>query len=335
MQRSVWIGVSLAAVIALVAMGAWLLARQGDEAFANPGIEVGIDTDPSGNTASSLGTIQRCISKNVTDPAFDVDLYVKDVTDLGGWDVTISYTESIVKPQNVTDAIILGWFMGTPTGLYYAADTEFGLVASAHNFPSGPWHSGSGVLVRINVKAMGNGVSPFNITLNNLDNKDLVSLKPQTTVYNGRIAVGEGCDFDNDGVADDQDKCPETYHPANTDVDGDGIPGTQPPPGATWGGDACDDSDGDQFTDLSELYLGTDRLDKCPDTTGDPAWPLDQDNNGQILIPDVSKYTGKLFTPVTCPSADPNCRLDLDTNGTILIPDVSKYTGKLFESCTQ
>ncbi len=95
------------------------------------------------------------------------------------------------------------------------------------------------------------------------------------------------------------------------------------------------DSDGDGYTDAAEGYLGTDPLDDCPDNTSDPAWPLDQDNNGQILIPDVTKYTGKLFTPVTCPSADPNCRLDLDLNGQILIPDVTQYTGKLFLACVQ
>jgi len=96
------------------------------------------------------------------------------------------------------------------------------------------------------------------------------------------------------------------------------------------------DSDGDGFSDAAETYLGTDPNDACPDNTSDPAWPLDQNNDGFILaVGDVSMYAGKVFTQVTCPSADPNCRLDLDTNGTILIVgDVTKYAGRLFESCT-
>ncbi len=101
----------------------------------------------------------------------------------------------------------------------------------------------------------------------------------------------------------------------------------------------CPDADGDILNgvgcDADEQYLGTDLNDRCPDNTSDPAWPLDQDNNGTILIPDVTKYTGKLFTPVTCPSADPNCRLDLNNDAWILIGDVTKYTGVLFTACVQ
>ena len=64
--------------------------------------------------------------------------------------------------------------------------------------------------------------------------------------------------------------------------------------------DVDDDDDGDGFADLSEVYVGTDPLDACPDSTSDPAWPLDQDNNGTILIVgDVTRYTGKLFA--SCP----------------------------------
>ncbi len=95
------------------------------------------------------------------------------------------------------------------------------------------------------------------------------------------------------------------------------------------------DDDEDLFTDDDELnYLGTDPLDNCPDNTSDAAWPLDQNNDRVITITDVTRYTGKLFTSVTCPSADPDCRLDLDTNGMILILDVFQYTGRLFATCT-
>jgi len=101
----------------------------------------------------------------------------------------------------------------------------------------------------------------------------------------------------------------------------------------------CPDADADILAgvgcDAHETYLGTDLNDRCPDNTSDPAWPLDQNNDGFILIVgDVTKYTGKLFVGVTCPSADPDCRLDLDNNGTILVVgDVTKYVGVLFTAC--
>jgi len=100
------------------------------------------------------------------------------------------------------------------------------------------------------------------------------------------------------------------------------------------------DADGDIVaatgTDADEHYLGTDPLDNCPDNTYDPAWPLDQNNDGTILVVgDVTKYTGKTFKAVTCPGADLDCRLDLNKDGTILVVgDVTKYTGQTFKACT-
>jgi hypothetical protein len=62
------------------------------------------------------------------------------------------------------------------------------------------------------------------------------------------------CDSDGDGVPNDVDNCPETYDTGNGDNDGDGIPGTQPPGGATWGGDVCDDDDDDDV--MPDTYEG-------------------------------------------------------------------------------
>ena len=100
------------------------------------------------------------------------------------------------------------------------------------------------------------------------------------------------------------------------------------------------DRDGDGFSDCAEMYLGTDGYAACPYASWHDAWPLDQDNNGTILVVgDVTKFGGNTFkaaTDMTC-SAFPHgaCkRLDLDANGMILVVgDVTRYTGKLFETC--
>jgi len=62
---------------------------------------------------------------------------------------------------------------------------------------------------------------------------------------------GEVCeDMDLDQVVAALDNCPETKNKSQDDNDNDGIPGFRPPPGATWGGDACDaDDDKDQVLD--------------------------------------------------------------------------------------
>ena len=70
-------------------------------------------------------------------------------------------------------------------------------------------------------------------------------------------------DSDGDGVANQNDNCPATPNgPLQTyifglgnqyDNDGDGLPGTQPPFNATWGGDACDvDDDDDDVLDTTD-----------------------------------------------------------------------------------
>ena len=90
-------------------------------------------------------------------------------------------------------------------------------------------------------------------------------------------------DSDSDGVPDEQDNCPNTSNPTQTDADGDGL------------GDACDncmnvanpgqeDSDGDGWGDACDVCTDTDG-----DGYGDPGFPAN--TCGQDNCPSVSNPT--------------------------------------------
>jgi hypothetical protein len=94
------------------------------------------------------------------------------------------------------------------------------------------------------------------------------------------------------------------------------------------------DSDGDDFVDAVEGYVGTDPRDNCPDNSSDAAWPLDINNDRAITVPgDVLAYSGRIGAV----PGDPNWwqRLDLNADGAITVPgDVMMYSGKIGATCT-
>jgi C1A family cysteine protease/putative hemolysin len=168
-------------------------------------------------------------------------------------------------------------------------------------------------------------------------------------VYYADVAV----DSDADGVSDDLDNCPQTSNPGQADYDGDGVPGSQPPPGATWGGDACDNDDdndtvpdGEDAAPLNEFVcqdLDADTCDDCsvlgqPDVSQDgtdtdsdgacDAGDPDDDNDG--FDDDVEAYVGT--DPLdACPDGpgDDAWPFDINVDTWSNILDVLLYKGQI------
>jgi len=73
------------ASLSMMACGGWAEAEKIDAA-AVEAVEMGIDPDTTGNTASTLGTLEPCVRVDVPSPAFDgvsdynIDVYVKGDT---------------------------------------------------------------------------------------------------------------------------------------------------------------------------------------------------------------------------------------------------------------
>jgi len=172
-------------------------------------------------------------------------------------------------------------------------------------------------------------------------------------------AADTGCtcptttDPDCDGVltaGPPNDNCSTTWNPEQTNIEALLLAGgaklkvtpNTPLPTDTIG-DVCDpDDDNDSWTDVVELYVGTDPLDNCPNGAALPrsdAWPLDIDLNLMVSMVDVNKFAGKLGrhpagdSTVAAPASYAFARLDFDQNNILSMVDVNKYAGWLGIAC--
>jgi hypothetical protein len=163
-------------------------------------VTIGVDADPAGNTATSLGPIDSCIAVKKGD-TFQIDLFVTDVDNLLAWEIYFSFDGDVV---NVTDrdvqmflAANAGsevWDASDPLpssgGLYRLGAVDIGQ-------PPAP-DSGSGVLARLTLKAVGAGLSPTILTTLDANNDGKIELGPQVSSI-GAKAIG---DTNGDGFFD-------------------------------------------------------------------------------------------------------------------------------------
>ena len=122
---------------------------------------MGIDADPTGNDATSLGEIDLCVSVAAGE-TFDVDIIVADVVDLLAWQATLTYDASVL--QVVQTNLELFLTSAEPGRILNLSDLvphqdgsyDFAVVDAT---PEGEAHSGSGVLARVTLQAVGTGAS--------------------------------------------------------------------------------------------------------------------------------------------------------------------------------
>lgn len=215
----------LAAVLALclILTFAFTMLQHGTGTAQEP-VELGADTDISGNSSTSVGTVDNCISVSSGD-TFNLDIFVSDVTELIHWELYLKLDPSIVE---VTDADMR---MFLNTNSQSSLKTQWIPYANGRHFLGaadlkGAPESGSGVLARLTLHAKAPGLSSAEFLYDDLDSDGDMDIGPRLTALGG-IAVG---DVTGDGVFDDQ---PETALIAVDESCDTAPPAPTPPPSST------------------------------------------------------------------------------------------------------
>jgi hypothetical protein len=192
-------GIALAGM--MIALAAWAgdeLAR--GEGAAQDTVSIGVDADPTGNTATSLGPIDSCVSVSTGD-TFQVDLFVTDVTDLLAWETYFVYDMSVINI--VSQDVMLFQAANAGSKVFDVSeglpdiDGWYSVAAVDLAQPPAP-DNGSGVLARLTLKAVGAGVSPVSLSPIDVNSDGTMDLGP--TLKN--IEAEPIADLDDDGFFD-------------------------------------------------------------------------------------------------------------------------------------
>jgi len=307
MAKPAWAGFLSAIVLTFICAGIYAFSERADVAKATlseVNTIVGVDTNTTGNTATTVGTIDgpadRCIAIT-SSGTFYIDLFVKDVTDLYSWDGTLSFDPNVVA---VNSQDVNNFFLGSSN--YPWLDCSHGDQCQVSN-SAGPMphvgHTGSGVLSRLALTpiAVGSttktsklyftwdvlgesGVTLMDdsnppVAIGDLDSDQLFD----GLVFNAIVVVGTNAtcpaDADLDGFTNVEESVDGSslLNAASTPEMCDGIDNDKDGATDEWydrapvnGTPDCQellsdtDDDDDGFSDVLEAYLATDSLANCP-----------------------------------------------------------------------
>jgi hypothetical protein len=167
-QTATWavfsLGTALCALIFIVLAFAATAASADGPALA-------IDVDPAGNTPTSIGATDTCVSVAKGD-SFKVDVLIENVTDLLAWGIYFQYDAAII---NVTQRDVRLFQQANSGSSVYDlsekvpdSDGEFGMQAVDNSDPASP-DSGSGVLAELTLSAIGSGMSNLSLGSEDFD----------------------------------------------------------------------------------------------------------------------------------------------------------------------
>lgn len=159
---------AIAGVLAVTAVSFASLSTVGPVANAQSGPTLGIDAEPSDNTATSLGTRNVCIAVHEGD-TFNVDITTENVTQLSAWEAYVALDTSVVS---IVDRDVQHLLASTPGSNVFdisesvpedAQDDGRYRVGGAIITDPPIGIDGSGVLARLTFEAVAKGVTTLSI----------------------------------------------------------------------------------------------------------------------------------------------------------------------------
>jgi hypothetical protein len=281
----------LIAALALLALVT--VAENADQEVARAtSLSVGVDTNATGNSSTAVGTVDACRVVSINQ-VFDIDLVFENgISNLIAADMWFQYDSTKLQIQSYT----IMYLNDPPTSQIQDGSEDLPDVFEPGVFHIGAVDNGEtqgdtgleGVLFRINVKAIGTGLSSARISKMDVDNDGIPdrgitlvnssdvnigdtngdSLYDGTTV-NSAVFVGSGTscttDSDSDGIPNVMDNCPNTPNANQADWNFDGV------------GDACQDFDSDGLGDT---------VDNCPGVANPGQENQDGDQYGDLCDSD-------------------------------------------------
>jgi YVTN family beta-propeller protein len=161
---------------------------------ATIGVDAEVDDNDDGtadNTATSLGAINSCISVD-SGATFDVDIFVTDLARLRVWSAAFHYDPSVVSVVERDVQMLLAAKPGSQVKDQSLGDAgvsgSYDLLASDVSDEPAAEESGSGVLVRLTLRAVAGGVS--NLTVGEPFLFPFQSVESTASAF---VAVDEAC----------------------------------------------------------------------------------------------------------------------------------------------
>lgn len=128
---------------------------------------VGVDVDTAGNSAAALGAIEDCRTVAL-DETFDIDVYITNAERISGFQFDLNYDPAVLEVIGIDDQLFLADLPGSRVTSFSDSppDADGSFLAAGVDFgdPETTYESGSGVLARITLRAVGPGQSPLSLS---------------------------------------------------------------------------------------------------------------------------------------------------------------------------